>query len=61
MKNTSTQLDPTLRSAELHEFDVALRSRVVGREEAHQTDSSLAVASNGKASALTGRRIARNL
>jgi hypothetical protein len=53
MKNSSTQLDPTLRSVESREFDVALRSRVVGPEEAHQTDSSLAVLSNGKASAYT--------
>jgi ATP-dependent Clp protease ATP-binding subunit ClpB len=34
MSNDSTQLDPTLRSAESLEFDHALRSRVVGQEEA---------------------------
>jgi len=34
MSNDSTQLDPTLRSAESLEFDHALRSRVVVQEEA---------------------------
>jgi ATP-dependent Clp protease ATP-binding subunit ClpB len=34
MNNISTQLDPTLRSVESMEFDYALRSRVVGQEEA---------------------------
>jgi ATP-dependent Clp protease ATP-binding subunit ClpB len=34
MSNNSTQLDPTLRSMESLEFDYALRSRVIGQEEA---------------------------
>jgi ATP-dependent Clp protease ATP-binding subunit ClpB len=34
MSSASTQLDPTLRSQESLEFEVALRSKVVGQEEA---------------------------
>jgi ATP-dependent Clp protease ATP-binding subunit ClpA len=34
MNNISTQLDPTLRSAEWREFETTLRSKVVGQEEA---------------------------
>jgi len=34
MNNISTQLDPTLRSVESLEFDYALRSKVIGQEEA---------------------------
>jgi ATP-dependent Clp protease ATP-binding subunit ClpA len=34
MNNNSTQLDPTLRSAESLKFETALRSKVVGQEEA---------------------------
>jgi ATP-dependent Clp protease ATP-binding subunit ClpC len=34
MNNISTQLDPTLRSAEWREFETTLRSKVAGQEEA---------------------------
>jgi ATP-dependent Clp protease ATP-binding subunit ClpA len=34
MSNISTQLDPTLRSLESLEFEIELRSKVVGQEEA---------------------------
>jgi len=34
MSNNPTQLDPTLRSVESLEFDYALRSKVIGQEEA---------------------------
>ena len=34
MSNISTQLDPTLRSLESLEFEIALRNKVVGQEEA---------------------------
>jgi aminopeptidase C len=34
MTNSSTRLDPTLRSVESQEFENTLRSKVVGQEEA---------------------------
>jgi ATP-dependent Clp protease ATP-binding subunit ClpB len=34
MKNSSTQLDPNLRSVESQEFETTLRSKIVGQEEA---------------------------
>ena len=34
MKNSSTQLDPNLRSAESQEFETTLRSKIVGQDEA---------------------------
>jgi ATP-dependent Clp protease ATP-binding subunit ClpB len=37
MSSASTQLDPTLRSPESLEFEIALRNKVVGQEEATRT------------------------
>ena len=34
MSNISAQLDPTLRSVESLEFEIALRNKIVGQEEA---------------------------